>query len=109
MVAPDGTFILRAKMLTGSWNELPADTPTNFSVLGYSVDTIVTWENGGTTLVNTSTTTAADGYFASGWTSTTRIEHELTAEGELCIRTITPDGEYCYWMTREPPAAAASE
>ena len=46
-------------MCAGSWNEISADQPTTFTVLGYTVDTLVTWENGGRTLVSTMTSTAA--------------------------------------------------
>jgi len=43
----------------GSWNEINADQQKTFSVLGYTIDTIVTWEDNGHTLVSTMTTTAA--------------------------------------------------
>jgi len=88
-------------MLTGSWNELHADEPTTFSLLGYSIDTLVTWENDGTRLVSTMKTTAADGYFTSGWSTTTIITHELH-DGELVVQTIAPEGEYTMWFTRGP-------
>ena len=57
----DGALLFRSKMLTGFWNELHPEEPTNFSVLGYSIDTLVTWEDDGATLVATMKTTAADG------------------------------------------------
>ena len=101
-IAPPGkSFLLRAKMLTGSWNELHANEPTTFSVLGYTVDTLVTWENDGRTLVSTMTTTAADGWVMSGWTSTSRITHELTMDGELEVNTIVPEGEYKMWFSKD--------
>ena len=56
----DGALLFRSKMLTGFWNELHPEEPTNFSVLGYSIDTLVTWEDDGATLVATMKTTAAD-------------------------------------------------
>ena len=105
---PGEPLLFRSKMLTGSWDELNPDTPTVFSVLGYTVDTLVTWENGGRTLVSTMTTTAADGYVLSGWSTTTRITHELTVDGELEVNTIAPEGEYKFWMTREAPAPVVS-
>ena len=46
-------------MCAGSWNEINADQQKTFSVLGYTIDTIVTWEDNGHTLVSTMTTTAA--------------------------------------------------
>ena len=46
----------------GSWNEINADQQRTFSVLGYTIDTIVTWEDDGRTLVSTMTTTAAGGH-----------------------------------------------
>lgn len=64
-----------------------------------SRSTLVTWENDGHTLVSTMTTTAAEGYFTSGWTATTRIEHTLE-DGELVIKTIAPEGTYLMWMER---------
>jgi len=100
----DGRFLFRSKMLTGSWNELHPDTPTTFSVLGYTVDTLVTWEDGGKLLVSTMKTTASDGYFTSGWEAVTRITHAITADGELAVTTIAPEGEYVMWMTRETQA-----
>ena len=41
----NGEFLFRSKMLTGSWNELHCDVPTTFTVLGYTVDTLVAWED----------------------------------------------------------------
>jgi hypothetical protein len=105
---PGEPLLFRSKMLTGSWDELNPDTPTVFSVLGYTVDTLVTGETGGRTLVSTMTTTAADGYVLSGWSTTTRITHELTEDGELEVNTIAPEGEYKFWMTQEASAPAAS-
>ena len=101
VVPPGKPFLLRAKMLTGSWNELHANEPTTFSVLGYTVETLVTWENEGRTLVSTMTTTAADGWVMSGWTSTSRITHKLTADGELEVNTTVPEGEYKMWFAKE--------
>ena len=76
-------FLVRSKTLTGSWEEICADVPKQFSLLGYTVDSallgpaarivaphtasdpppaaLVAWENDGRTLVSTMTTTAADG------------------------------------------------
>ena len=82
-------FVLKAKMLTGSWNGLHADDPSNFTVLGYSIDTLVSWEGDGKLLVSTCTTTAADGWVTSGWSATARIEHALEGE-ELCISYVDP-------------------
>lgn len=98
-------FLFRSKMLTGSWNELRVDTPTVFSVLGYTVDTLITWEENASVLVSTMKTTAADGYFTSGWSATTRIAHAICA-GELVVTTITPEGEYRMTMTRQQDAPA---
>ena len=97
-------FLFRSKMLTGTWNELAPDEPTTFSVLGYNIDTLVTWEEDGRLLVATTKTTASDGYFTSGWTATTRITHAVTANGEMEIVTITPEGEYKMYMTRSAVA-----
>lgn len=95
-----GGFLFRSKMLTGSWNELRVDSPTVFSVLGYTVDTLITWEDEGRRLVSTMKTTAAEGVLTSGWTSTTRIAHELDERGELIVTTIAPEGQYRMWMSR---------
>ena len=98
----DGDRVLfRSKMLTGSWNELHADEPTTFTVLGYTIDTLVTWEDEGKLLVSTMKTTADDGYFTSGWQATTRITHAVTPDGELEITTIAAEGQYKMWMTRQ--------
>ena len=93
-------FFFKSKMLTGSWNGLHPDCPTNFSVLGYSIETLVTWEDEGRLLVSTMKTTASDGFITSGWDSTTRITHALQEDGELLITTIAPEGQYCMWMKR---------
>ena len=100
VVEADGRFLFRSKMLTGSGNELHIDEPTVFSVLGYTVDTLVTLE-AGPLLVSTCTTTAADGFVTSGWTETTRITHAIDENGELVITTIASAGEYRMWMTRD--------
>ena len=98
---PGKPLLFRSKMLTGSWNELNPDMPTVFSVLGYTINTLVTWEDDGRTLVSTMTTTASEGYVFSGWTSTTRITHEVTGDGELEVTTIAPEGEYKFWARRD--------
>merc|ERR1712087_125947 len=105
VVSAGKPFLFRSKMLTGSWNELTPDDPTTFSVLGYSIHTLVTWENQGTTLVSTMRTTAEDGWLTSGWSTTTRITHELTEAGELLVTTIAPEGEYRMWMRRNTAPA----
>ena len=97
-------FLFRSKMLTGSWNELRVNVPTTFTVLGYTIDTLITWEDEGQLLVSTMTTTSADGYIISGMTNTTRITHAIDAD-ELVITTITPEGQYRMWMHAEKRAA----
>jgi hypothetical protein len=97
-------FLFRSKMLTGSWNELRINVPTTFTVLGYTIDTLITWEDEGQLLVSTMKTTSADGYIISGSTNTTRITHAIDA-GELVITTITPEGQYRMWMSAEKRAA----
>ena len=97
--SPDGTFVFRSKMLTGSWNELGLNEPTTFSVLGYTIDTLVTWEED-CMLVSTMKTTAAEGFVSAGWTATTRITHAIEGE-ELCVTTIAPDGSYKMWLRRQ--------
>jgi hypothetical protein len=67
----EGGFVLASKMLGGFWNQLHADEPTTFSVMGYTIETLVTWEDGGNTLVSTCTTHSAEGYIAAAWTTTT--------------------------------------
>ena len=99
VIDENGQFLFKSKMLTGSWNSLHADEPTNFAVLGYSVDTLVAWEDGGKMLVSTCKTTAADGYLTSGWTATTRITHTLDGD-DLVITTIAEEGQYRMWMKR---------
>ena len=96
----DGRLLFRSKMLTGSWNELHVDTPSTFSVLGYTIEAVLTWEDDGRTLVSTTKTTAADGYFSSGWTATTRMTHTMVGT-ELEITTIAPEGQYKYWMSKD--------
>ena len=96
----NGEFLFRSKMLTGSWNELHCDVPTTFTVLGYTVDTLVAWEDDGALLVSTMKTTAEDGYISSGWTATTRITHAVVGD-ELEITTIAAEGQYKMWMARE--------
>ena len=97
-----GRFELRSRMLTGSWNSVePAVEPTAFSVLGYTIDTLVTWRDGGKMLVSTCTTSAADGYVLSGWSKTGHIEHWLDESDRLVVRTVTPEGNYLMWMTRD--------
>jgi len=98
----DDGFLFRSKMLTGSWNELRVATPTTFSVLGYKVDTLITWEEDGRLLVSKMDTTAAEGYFTSGWSTMTRITHER-AGNELLITTQAPEGQYRMWMQLEKP------
>lgn len=97
-------FQFRSKMLTGSWNELRVNVPTTFTVLGYTIDTLITWEDEGQLLVSTMKTTSADGYIISGSTNTTRITHAIDA-GELVITTITSEGQYRMWMNAEKRAA----
>ena len=99
VIDESGKFLFKSKMLTGSWNELHCDEPTVFSVLGYTIDTLVAWENDGSLLVSTCKTTAADGFVTTGWTATTRITHEVVGD-ELEITTIAADGQYKMWMTR---------
>lgn len=106
-----GRFHFASKMLTGSFSWLHADSPTTFSVMGYSIDTLMTWEDqaeidgaptlDGKTLVTTMVTTAADGYVTTGWTTTTRITHSLTQQGDMVIDVISPDGSYLQWLARE--------
>ena len=43
----------------------------------------------------------AEGFVLSGWSSTTRMTHALTDSGELMVVTITAQGEYAMWMTRQ--------
>lgn len=47
----------------------------------------------------------AKGYVLSGWSSTTRMTHTLTAGGELKVVTVTAQGEYAMWMTRKATSA----
>jgi hypothetical protein len=114
----EGRFHFASKMLTGSLSWLYADEPTNFSIMGYSIDTLMTWEDqesidgaptlDGKTLVTTMVTTAAEGYFTSGWTKSTRITHSLSQAGEMVIAVISPEGTYLQWLARKPAEAAAA-
>ena len=106
IIDESGQFLFRSKMLTGSWNELHADSPTTFTLLGYTVDTLVTWEQTGKLLVSTMKTKADDGYFTSGCDTTTRITHQVKAD-ELEVATITPEGTYTMWFARDAAPAAA--
>ena len=110
-VDEEGRFHFASKMLTGSFSWLYIDDPTVFSIMGYSIDTLMTWEDqaeidgtptlDGKTLVTTMVTTAAEGYFNAGWTKTTRITHSLNQQGEMVINVIAPEGSYLQWLARE--------
>ena len=103
----DGAFLFGSKMLTGSYNRLHAYEETIFSVMGYTIKTMITWEDGGDTVVSTMETTAEDGYFTSGWSKTTRITHTLDRErDEIVVNTIAAEGSYLMWLGR---AASSSE
>jgi hypothetical protein len=89
-----------------------------FSVMGYSIDTRLTWEDqeitddgtaslDGKLCVTTMVTTAADGYLLSGWTKTTRITHALNERGDMVVTVIDPAGQYLQWLTREPSDRSA--
>ncbi len=86
----EGGFVLASKMLGGFWNQLHANEPTKFEVLGYSIQTLVTWEDDGRTLVSTMTTHSAEGYIAAAWTTTTRITHTITEGGARTSQTESP-------------------
>ena len=58
-LSPCHGVFLPAAVYAGNWNEVNVDQPAAFTVLGYKMDTLVTWEDDGRTLVSTITTTAA--------------------------------------------------
>ena len=42
----------------------------------------------------------AKGLVSSGWTSTMRMTHTLTDDGEIKVTTFTAEGEYTMWLSR---------
>ena len=51
----------------------------------------------------------AKGYVLSGWSSTTRMTHALTDDGELKVVTVTAQGEYAMWMTRKTTTSGTNQ
>ena len=93
-------------MLTGGYERLRAYEETVFSIMGYSIKTMITWEDGGNTVVSTMETTAEEGYFTAGWSKTTRITHTLDrASDEMVVNTIAEEGSYLMWLARASPSA----